>query len=176
MSDDDSFEDRLKAFADQIAKSLTSDIDDVAQRLGVDPDRARDVASTLERWLSDRLSDQEPRIGDQPNVPAPPQRTAPTTTFGAGPHPLDLPTPEQGIALSALDSGRFTVRPGSSELAATGANPDLHVGERTDLVNELRARDWITPDGTLTMVGRQALLRWCRTAENSAEPPQTPIT
>ena len=175
MSDDDSFEDRLKTFADQIAKSLTSDIDEVAQRLGVDPDRARDVASTLERWLSDRFADQEPRIGDQPNVPASPQRTTPTTTFGAGPHPLDLPTPEQGIALSALDSGRFTVRPGSSELAATGANPDLQVGERTDLVNELRARDWITPDGTLTMVGRQALLRWCRTAENSTEPPQIPI-
>ena len=175
MSDDDSFEDRLKTFADQIAKSLTSDIDEVAQRLGVDPDRARDVASTLERWLSDRFADQEPRIGDQPNVPASPQRTTPTTTFGAGPHPLDLPTPEQGIALSALDSGRFTVRPGSSELAATGVNPDLHVGERTDLVNELRARDWITPDGTLTIVGRQALLRWCRTAENSTEPPQIPI-
>jgi hypothetical protein len=176
MSDDESFEDRLKAFADQIAKSLTSDIDEVAERLGVDPDRARDVASTLERWLSDRFSDQEPGVGDQPNVPAPSQRTAPTATFGAGPHPLDLPTPEQGLALSALDSGRFTVRPGSSELAATGANPDLHVGERTDLVNELRARDWITPDGTLTMVGRQALLRWCRTAENSTEPPQPPIT
>ena len=176
MSDDDSFEDRLKAFADQIAKSLTSDIDEVAQRLGVDPDRARDVASTLERWLSDRFSDQERGVGDQPNVPAPPQRTAPTPTFGAGPHPLDLPTPEQGIALSALDSGRLSVRPGSSELAATGADPDLHVGERTDLVNELRARDWITPDGSLTMVGRQALLRWCRTAENSTEPPQTPIT
>ena len=175
MSDDDSFEDRLKTFADQIAKSLTSDIDEVAQRLGVDPDRARDVASTLERWLSDRFADQEPRIGDQPNVPASPQRTTPTTTFGAGPHPLDLPTPEQGIALSALDSGRFTVRPGSSELAASGVDPDLHVSERTDLVNELRARDWITPDGTLTMVGRQALLRWCRTAENSTEPPQIPI-
>ncbi len=176
MSGEDSFEDRLKAFADQIAKSLTSDIDEVAQRLGVDPDRARDVASTLERWLSDRFSDQEPRIVDQPNVPGAPQRTAPTTTFGAGPHPLDLPTPEQGIALSALDSGRFTVRPGSNELAATGADPDPQLGERTDLVNDLRARDWITPDGTLTMVGRQALLRWCRTAEKSTEPPQTPIT
>jgi hypothetical protein len=176
MSSDDSFEDRLKAFAEQIAKSLTSDIDEVAQRLGVDPDRARDVASTLERWLGDRFSDQEPHIVDQSDVPAPPRRTAPTTTFGAGPHPLDLPTPEQGIALSALDSGRFTVRAGSSELAATGADADLHVGERTDLVNDLRARDWVTPDGTLTMVGRQALLRWCRTAENSTEPPQTPIT
>jgi hypothetical protein len=175
MSTDDSFEDRVKAIAEQITKSLTRDIDEVAERLGVDPDRARDAASTLERWLSDRFSDQEPPIGDQPNVPAPTRRTAPTTTFGAGPHPLDLPTPEQGIALSALDSGRFTVRPGSSELAGTGADSDLGVGERTDLVNELRARDWISPDGTLTMVGRQALLRWCRTAEGSTEGSQ-PLT
>lgn len=176
MSADDSFEDRLKAFADQIAKSLTSDIDEVAERFGLDPDRARDVASTLERWLSERFSDQEPYNVDRPDVPTPPARTTPTTTFAAGPHPLDLPTPEQGVALSALDSGRFTVRPGSSELAATGVDPDLHVGERTDLVNELRARDWITPDGTLTLVGRQALLRWCTAAENSAPSPQTPDT
>jgi hypothetical protein len=175
MSTDDRFEDRVKAIADQIAKSLTSDIDEVAQRLGVDPDRAREVAGTLERWLSDRLPGQEPRIGDQPHAPATAQHTAQTTTFGPGPHPLDLPTPEQGIALSALDSGRFTVRPGSSELAGTGADPQLGVGERADLVNELRARDWITPDGTLTMVGRQALLRWCRTAEGSTEGSQ-PVT
>jgi hypothetical protein len=169
MGADDSFEDRLKAIADQIAKSLTSDIDEVAQRLGVDADRAREVAGTVERWLSDRFSDQEPSVGDQPDVPAAAQRTAPTVTFGPGPHPLDLPTQEQGIALSALDSGRFAVRPGSGELAGTGADPDLGAGELADLVNELRARDWITPDGTLTVVGRQALLRWCRTAEGSAE-------
>jgi len=171
MDGDDSFEDRLKAIADQIAKSLGSDIDDVAQRLGVDLDRAREVASNLERWLSDRLSDQESRTSDQPDVPATAQRTSPTMPFGAGPHPLDLPTPEQGIALSALDSGRFTARPGSSEFAATGADPDLGVGEQTDLVNELRARDWITPDGTLTVVGRQALLRWCQTAETQPNDP-----
>jgi hypothetical protein len=173
MSADDSFEDRVKAIAEQIAKSLTSDVEEVAQRLGLDPGRARDVASNLERWLSARLSDQEPRVGDQPDVPATAQRTAPTV-FGAGPHPLDLPTPDQGIALSALDSGRFTVRPGSSELAGTDADPDFGVGERADLVNELRARDWITPDGTLTTVGRQALLRWCRTPDGSTEVSQPP--
>ncbi len=58
MSAEDSFEDRVKAIAEQIAKSLTSDIDEVAERLGVDPDRAREVAGNLERWLSDRLSGQ----------------------------------------------------------------------------------------------------------------------
>jgi hypothetical protein len=174
MSADDSFEKRLRTIADQIAKSLTdSDIEDVAQRLGVDPDRARGAATTLERWLSDRFADQDPR-GDQSNGPGTPRDATPTMTFGAGPHPLDLPTPEQGLALSALDSGRFAVRPGSSVLVATGTNPDLFVGDRADLVNELRARDWITPDGTLTLVGRQALLRWCRTAAGPTEPSQNP--
>ena len=169
MAADDSFEDRVRAIAEQISKSLAGDIDEVAERLGVDPDRAREAASKLERWLNDRLTGQEAHSDDPSGVPDSAQHTTPTTTFGAGPHPLDLPTPEQGIALSALDSGRFTVAPGSSELAGTGADPDLGAGARTDLVNELRARDWITPDGTLTMVGRQALLRWCRTAEDSAD-------
>lgn len=165
----------MKAIAEQIAQSLTRDIDEVAERLGVDSRRAREAAGNLERWLSGRLSGPESPTGDPSHVPDNAQRTAPTTTFGPGPHPLDLPTPEQGIALSALDSGRFTVQPGSNELTGSGADPDLGVGERNDLVNELRARDWITPDGVLTMVGRQALLRWCRTAEGSAEGSQ-PLT
>lgn len=169
MNADDSFEDRVKAIAERISQSLTRDIDGVAERLGVDPHRAREAAGNLERWLSDRLADHESHTSDPSQDPANSQRTVPTTTFGAGPHPLDLPTPEQGLALSALDSGRFTVQPGSNDLVGTDADPDLGVVERTDLVNELRARDWITPDGTLTMVGRQSLLRWCRAAEVSTE-------
>jgi hypothetical protein len=42
MTDDDSFENRLRAIADQFVRSLSdNDIDDVAQRFGVDADRAR---------------------------------------------------------------------------------------------------------------------------------------
>jgi hypothetical protein len=168
MSSDDSFEDRLRAMADQIARSLSeNDIDDLAQRFGVDAERARGFASNIERWLGDRLFDQAPGTDDRPEAQRAPRRAVPTGTFGGGPHPLDLPTPDQGIALSALDSGRFTVRPGSSVLAATGADPDLSVGGAADLVNELRARDWITPDGSVTLVGRQALLRWCRAVDGS---------
>jgi hypothetical protein len=173
MSSDDSFEARLRAIADQIVQSLSdNDIDDVAQRFGVDPDRARGVANGVERWLNNRLAEQGPRPGMWPPAPGTAPPAASTTTFGAAPHPLDLPTSEQGIALSALDSGRFTVRPGSSVLAATGADSDLFLGEAADLVSELRARDWITPDGTVTLVGRQALLRWCRTADGSTDPSQ----
>lgn len=173
MGADDSFEARLRAIADQIVQSLSdNDIDDVAQRFGVDPDRARGVANSVERWLND-LVEQAPRPGTRPTAPGTTRHAAPPTTFGAAPHPLDLPTEEQGVALSALDSGRFTVRPGSSVLAATGPDPDLFVGGAADLVSDLRARDWITPDGTVTLVGRQALLRWCRTASSSTDPSQS---
>lgn len=168
MSADDSFEDRLKAIANQVLRSLSgTDIDDVAARFGVDADQARGVASSVEQWLNDRLSDI-PQAGGPPNGAGSSWPASSTTSFGAGPHPLDLPTSEQGVVLSALDSGRFAVRPGSSVLTATGA--DLPLGEASDLVNDLRARDWITADGTVTLVGRQALLRWCRTAEGSADP------
>jgi hypothetical protein len=173
MSADDSFEDRLRAIADQIVQSLSGDdIDGVAQRFGVDADRARGIASSVERWLSDSLFEQAPQTGAQPGAPGP-QRAASTATFGGGPHPLDLPTSEQGVALSALDSGRFSVRPGSSVLVATGPDSGQFVGGAADLVNDLRARDWITPDGTVTLVGRQALLRWCRTANGSTDPSQS---
>ena len=129
VSGDDSFEARLRAIADQIVKSLSdNDIDDVAQRFGVDLDRARGLASGVEGWLNDHLGEQAPRPGTWSTGPGTTRPAASTTTFGAAPHPLDLPTPEQGVALSALDSGRFTVRPGSSVLAATGADPDLFVG------------------------------------------------
>jgi hypothetical protein len=173
MSADDSFEARLRAIADRVVQSFSdNDIDDAAQRFGVDPDRARGIANGVERWLTDRLAELTPRPGVWPTGPGTTRSSASTTTSGAAPHPLDRPTPDQGIALSALDSGRFTVRPGSSVLAATGTDPDLFAGGAADLVSELRARDWITPDGTVTLVGRQALLRWCRTADGSTDPSQ----
>lgn len=170
MSSDDSFEDRLRAIADQIVRSLSdNDIDDLAQRFGLDAERARGFAGNVERWLGEGLSDLASWTGDRPEYLGNPPRAAATGTFGRGPHPLDLPTPKQGIALSALDSGRFTVRPGSSVLAATGGDPDQSVGAAADLVNELRAHDWITADGSVTLMGRQALLRWSRTVDGSAE-------
>ncbi len=77
---------------------------------------------------------------------------------GAGPNPLDVPTSEQGEALAALDSGRWTLEPGTEALAAgaEGAGPSDALG----LVRELRVRDWITAEGKLTLAGRRALSRW----------------
>ena len=188
MGSDDNFEKRLKAMADQLARSLSdTDIDDVAQRFGVDPERVRGLSGAVERWLGDRAAEGEPLFGQRaagrPQDPrsdadaepihvepiidplvAEPAAAAPAAA--GGPHPLDLPTEDQGLALSALDSGRWTVRPGSTRLVSPGwtgpgAAPD---NEASDLVNELRARDWITAEGVVTLVGRQALLRWTQTA------------
>jgi hypothetical protein len=188
MSDHDSFEDRLRAIADEISRSMQRmselDMEELSQRYGVDTDRARAFADAAGRWLNDRFVAGDPLFGHaqhrdddgavRPPRPDPDQdgRPEPSHTqpgSGPGPHPLDLPTDQQGVALSALDSGRWTVRPGSNQLAGTGAEP-----VPSDVVGELRARDWITVDGTPTLVGRHALGRWCRTLEVPAPAPPAP--
>jgi hypothetical protein len=190
MSEHDNFEDRLRAMADQISRSVQRmsevDLEELAERYGVDAERARTFADAAGQWLSGHLSSGEPLFGqarhgdpdrtrpegtgfETPAAPAPEHGPSSTTP---GPHPLDLPVDQQGVALSALDSGRWTVRPGSNQLAGTGVGQPP--SDAPDLVSELRARDWITADGTLTLVGRHALARWCRTAEDPAQPAPEP--
>lgn len=77
---------------------------------------------------------------------------------GAAPNALDVPTTEQGQALAALDSGRWIVEPGTEALASGGDGPGP--SDALGLVRELRVRDWITPEGKLTLAGRRALSRW----------------
>jgi hypothetical protein len=84
--------------------------------------------------------------------------TASDPLSGATPNPLDLPTTEQGQALAALDSGRWTVEPGTEALASSGEG--VGPSDALGLVRELRVRDWITADGKLTLAGRRALSRW----------------
>lgn len=189
MSQHDSFEDRLRAVADQIGQSVRrlSEVDlEFAERYGIDAEHARAFADAAGQWLSDRVSSSEPLFGQN-------RRGYPDGAGRAGfdaqeaqddgpghspnrpgPHPLDLPVGRQGLALSALDSGRWTVRPGSSQLVGTGEGPPPP--DAADLVSELRARDWITADGALTLTGRHALSRWCRTAEDPARLPPEPDT
>jgi hypothetical protein len=188
MSDHDSFEDRLRAIADEISRSVQRfseiDMEELSERYGVDADRARAFADAAGRWLNDRFAPGDPLFGqaqhrDDDSGVRPRSadldlqgrseagQTPPAS--GPGPHPLDLPTDQQGVALSALDSGRWTVRPGSNQLAGTGTGAGPAA---SDVVGDLRARDWITVDGTLTLVGRHALGRWCRTVE--APTPPTP--
>ena len=187
MSEHDSFEDRLRAIADQISQSVRRmsevDLDEFGERYGIDAERARAFADAASQWLSHGMSSGEPLFGqdrhDDPDSAVSArldahvaQGAGPGQPNRPGPHPLDLPTGRQGLALSALDSGRWTVGPGSNQLVGTGEGtppPDA-----ADLVSELRARDWITADGALTLVGRHALGRWCRTAEDPARLPPEP--
>ena len=192
MSDYENFEDRLRAVADEISRSMQRiselDLEELSQRYGVDANRARGFADAAGRWLNDRFSMDDPPFGPSQHanddiaarpLGTDPDQDSPTDAgqaqpgSAAGPHPLDLPTDQQGRALGALDSGRWTVRPGSGQLIGTsvGAQPGP-----SDVVGELRARDWITADGTLTLVGRHALGRWCRTVEASGPPPPMSAT
>ncbi|HEY2260623.1 MAG TPA: hypothetical protein VGH45_12955 [Solirubrobacteraceae bacterium] len=160
MSDDDSFEERIKAIAREVGRSVERmsqmDMDELAEAIGVDPARARELAESAERWFNERAESLGEgasfwEVLGRRGEPAPPARST-------GPHPLDLPTEEQGLALSALDSGRWTVEPGSNVLHTTGEGPSPH--DALGLVGELRARDWIAADGAVTLVGRDALARW----------------
>jgi len=110
-------------------------------------DRVRDLAEFTGRWLEHQVGDRDARS------PARARRLR----FG-GPDPRDLPTEEQGLALSALDSGRWKVEAGTSELISDGEGPAP--SERLGLVSELRVRDWITAGGEVTLLGRAALRRW----------------
>lgn len=196
MSEHDSFEERVRALADQISQSMQRladvDLEQLAEGYGVDVDRARTAASAAGQWLSDRLSSGEPLFGeDQPHdhgsaAPGPSanleEQVAQANEPGhrsanPGPHPLDLATGRQGLALSALDSVRWTVRPGSNQLAGPGeGSPPPETADAPDLVGDLRARDWTTADGALTLVGRHALARWCRTADDLASVTPDPDT
>jgi hypothetical protein len=191
MSDYDNFEDRLRAIAEEISRSVQRfselDMEELSQRYGVDAERARAFADAAGRWLNDRFATGDPFFGSAPREDDDgavrplgdldldgPIETGQTQPGSAqGPHPLDLPTDQQGVALSALDSGRWTVQPGSGQLVGTdvGAPP-----APSDVVGELRGRDWITADGTLTLVGRYALGRWCRTIEAPGPPPPMSAT
>jgi hypothetical protein len=144
----------------------------------------------LASWVAGRGSDEEPEDRDEPFLrqdrPPPPEDlfrarpqrrpggasrprghgrgsarrrpTPPDPLRGAPPNALDLPTAEQGQALAALDSGRWTVEPGTEALASGGEGPGP--SDALGLVRELRVRDWITPEGKLTLAGRRALSRW----------------
>lgn len=194
MSDYDRFEDWVRAVADEVSRSVQRmselDVEELSQRYGVDADRARAFADAAGRWLNDRFSAGDPLFGrvehaddesgarppsgdlDLDLEGGPPQAGRRQPAGRSGPHPLDLPTDQQGISLSALDSGRWTVRPGSNQLAGTGTGAEPAPSE---VVSELRARDWIAADGTLTLVGRHALGRWCRTVEDPGPAPRSDV-
>ena len=66
MSEHDSFEDRLRAIADQISQSVQRmsevDLDEVGERYGIDAERARAFADAAGQWLSHGMSSGEPLL------------------------------------------------------------------------------------------------------------------
>ncbi len=189
MSDGDpgheSFEDKLRAIARELGESVERaaeqiDLDEVAEQIGLTGERVRELAELAGQWLNEQF--QFPAGAGWPRA----QSTGTGRSTGAaadaadaapdagrarrrppGPHPLDMPTDEQGLALSALDSGRWKVQPGTNEIVSQGDGPPPL--EHEGLVGELRARDWIAGSGEVTIVGREALRRWMETAGKAAQ-------
>jgi hypothetical protein len=159
--DDESFEKKVRAIATELGRSVeravkSIDLDEIARQVEMGGERLREVADLTGRWISDRLS--EPEAHDAAQARDMESETAARTAPVAGLHPLDVPSDEQGRALSALDSGRWRVEPGTDVLVAGG--DEASATDPGGLVGELRARDWIAADGAVTLVGREALKRW----------------
>ena len=123
------------------------DIDELADSFGVDGDRARDWLTMAGGWLRSQPKESEAIVKH------PLERV--------GPHPLDLPTEDQGLALAALESGRWTVEPGTRALMARGDGPGP--SDALGLARELHVRDWLSAEGEITQTGRHALARWLAT-------------
>jgi hypothetical protein len=163
-------EDTLRAIAEEVSRAFERasefDFDALARSAGADPDAIRTWIDDAGSWLRDQAEhvDIGAFTGGEP-FSAQDRRDASAEADplrGAGPHPLDVPTAEQGLALAALESGRWTLEPGTSALASRGEGPGP--SDALGVVRELRARDWIGLDGRLTVVGRHALERWLATS------------
>jgi hypothetical protein len=158
MSDQDpdrsSFEDVARAVADEVSRMVERlqdiDVDEIARTANAEAERAKHWLEDLGGWLREQ--------GDTIGADARDRAPSEDPLRHAGPHPLDLPTGDQGLALAALDSGRWRLEPGTSTLAVHGDGPGP--SDALGLVRELRVRDWMTADGELTLAGRGALMRW----------------
>ena len=149
MPDDEpdgrSFEDVARALADEVNRAVERlsaiDLDDIARAANEEAERAR-------RWIEDLA-----RSVAQTGAAAPGAEGAPVPY--AGPHPLAMPSPEQGAALAALESGRWRIESGTFAVH-DGPGPNDPLG----LLRALRVSDWISAEGELTLSGRKALARW----------------
>src|SRR5215212_335148 len=115
MTDDDpersGFEDAARALADEVSRAIVRlseiDVEEIARAASAEAERARRWIDELGRWLGE----QGDAIGNAPfgageaseHGPAPADRstrdrpTAEDPLRHAGPHPLDLPTADQGL-------------------------------------------------------------------------------
>jgi hypothetical protein len=164
----ESFEETLRALAGELGRYIERSIDNVdlesvADSIGVDPTMAREWVQSAGGWLSAYTEGLGSEIARHGAGASPGKVVRVDPLRGAAPHPLDHPTDEQGLALAALDSGRWIIEPGADMLAAKGDGPAP--SDALGIVRELRVRDWIAADGKLTVTGQRALARWLDTAE-----------
>ena len=147
--DSRSFEEVARALADEVHQAVerlsTIDLDDVARAANEEAERAR-------RWIED-LARSLVAGGDVAESPED------EPVHRAGPHPLAMPTTEQGMALAALESGRWRIE-SSTFSVHDGPGPS----DPLVLLRELRVNDWVTAEGELTLTGRKALARWLEQA------------
>jgi hypothetical protein len=141
VPDGRSFEDVARALAGEVHRAVERlsaiAMDEIARAANEEAERAR-------RWIEDLA-----QTGDAARSPEAPR------VHHAGPHPLAMPTMEQGAALAALESGRWRIESGTFSVH-DGPGPS----EPLVLLRELRVSDWVTADGELTLTGRKALARW----------------
>jgi len=165
--DRNSFEEVARALVDEMNRAVERlselDVDEIVRTARAEAERAR-------RWVDDfagSLREQVENVGGVPFGDAEAwqsgrdsadRQAGESPLPNAGPHPLDIPSADQGLALAALDSGRWRLEPGTSALAVHGDGPGPN--DALGLVRELRVRDWITAEGELTLAGRKALGRW----------------
>ena len=131
---------RLPTRCTRRSSDSTIDLDEVARAASEEAERARHWIEHLARSLAE--------TGGAARSPEDP------LVQHAGPHPLALPTAEQGGALAALESGRWRIESGTFSVH-DGPGPS----EPVALLRELRVSDWVTADGELTLSGRRALAR-----------------
>jgi hypothetical protein len=159
MSQDD-FENVLRGIAQEVTNSVGRisdlEVEDWARTVGLDPERGKEWFTRASQWLHQATQAPPPPTYDTSAPADTPKRRAPL--HDVQPHPLDLPGAEQGVALAALDSGRWVIEPGTSALAVHGDGPGP--SDALGLVRSLRVRDWLRADGALTLAGRRALERW----------------
>src|SRR4029079_14166039 len=141
------------------------DVDELSRTANAEAERARRWVDDLGRWLRE----QSAGVGsacfgaaEAWDTRSPADRPAPSRPGedplrNAGPHPLDLPTDDPGLALAALDSGRWRIEPGTSALSASGEGPGP--SDALGLVRELRVRDWLSAGGAKTRARPNAMLR-----------------
>jgi hypothetical protein len=174
-----SFEDTLREIARELGRSVERavdniDVDEFAQMFGVDASAAREWVESAGSWLrshAEQFEDEFPFSMPTPRPARPrPARSeiGDDALRGAAPHPLDMPTDEQGIALAALESGRWMVEPGTDALTSRGEGPGP--SDALGIVRELRVRDWLSASGEITLVGRRALNRWLEASIPSMGP------